>query len=148
MSKFNIYALIFSYTPQVRDKIHVTAMESSAGGSDFTWRATAVIPSSNSINNFNKHSSGTSEVVDINKELVRDKNDIVVERLTNFGVMIMGSEKKIGIEVTNIGCKEVTLIGAAFQNQRGNFRLVEINFPVAISANSGTIFVQVSFRLV
>lgn len=125
----------------------MTAIESSAGGSDFTWRAVAVIPGSNSIN-LNKHSSGTSESVDVNRELVKDKNDIAIERQTNFGVMIIGSEKKIGIEITNIGSQEQTLVGAAFQNQRGNFRLVETNFPAAIWPHKGRIFVQVSFRLV
>ena len=79
------------------------------------------------------------------KDLLKDKNDIILEGDTNFGHMTIGSVKNLHLKIRNIDFKDQVLVDATFHNQSSNFLLPNITFPVTVPTKS-EILLQISFR--
>lgn len=127
------------YNPHLKDFVHVTAIESNAGGEDFMWRAISVIPASNS--------ARAKKNVDLSstRTNLKEALEVSVEKEKNFGIVQIGSENQILIEVTNMDLMEHTLLNAKFLNMRSNFEISNQIFPVIIPIN-GKIYVEIFFK--
>ena len=67
--QFESFSFINRYTPQIKDFVHITAIESHAGGLEFSLRAISVIPSSN---NLRSSAQNCSLLTISNRENLRD----------------------------------------------------------------------------
>lgn len=111
--------------------MHVTAIESHAGGPDFTWRAISVVPSSNFLREHGN--SSQQDLANGSRPNLRDTPEINVDRVPNFGNMEIGTEKDIVVEVRNVGTVDDQLLSdARFVNLRSNFEIRNQTFPVLI----------------
>jgi hypothetical protein len=127
----------------VKDLVHVTAIESAAYGPDFTWRALCVIPSSKYVGS--KHKAIEIAVDMVVQELLRDKNDVLLERNTDFGLMDIGSEKNLLVEITNMNSESKIIFDAGFRNANCNFELISTDFPMLIPGHDN-VFLELSFK--
>lgn len=103
------------------------------------WRAISVIPASNSARakrNVDLSSTRTN---------LKEALEVSVEKEKNFGIVQIGSENQILIEVTNMDLMEHTLLNAKFLNMRSNFEISNQIFPVIIPIN-GKIYVEIFFK--
>ena len=122
----------------MKDFVHVTAIESNAGGEDFLWRAISVVPSST---NLRKNRNGDLSA----PANLKDSPQISIEREVNFGVMEIGSEKEIRIEITNVDLAQHTLHNVKFLNMRSNFNIRNENLPVIVPV-SGKIYIELYLK--
>lgn len=103
------------------------------------WRAISVIPASNS--------ARAKKNVDLSstRTNLKEALEVSVEKEKNFGIVQIGSENQILIEVTNMDLMEHTLLNAKFLNMRSNFEISNQIFPVIIPIN-GKIYVEIFFK--
>ena len=139
-----LWILFFRYTPQIKDFVHVTAIESHAGGLDFAWRAVSVIPSSN---NLRSSTQNNNIPISCNRGNMRDTAEIAVERESQFGFIEMGSEKELKIEIRNVDTIEQVLIDVRFINIKSNFEIRNNSFPIVVPIE-GKVYIEVYFKLV
>ena len=139
----HLLLLFCSYVPNVKDLVHVTAIESAAYGPDYTWRALCVIPSSKYVGS--KHKAKEIAVDVVVQELLKDKNGVLLERNTDFGLMDIGGEKNLLVEITNMNSDAKTIVDASFRNANSNFELISTDFPVLIPGHDN-VFLELSFK--
>lgn len=132
-----IVYLLSRYKPCLKDFVHVTAIESNAGGEDFMWRAISVVPASNS--------GRVAKNVSSTRTNLKEAREIAIEKETDFGTVEIGSEKEIRIEITNMDLTDHTLLNAKFLNMRSNFEISNQSFPVIAPIN-GKIYVEIFFK--
>ena len=75
------------------------------------------------------------------------KLEITVEREAQFGILDMGSEKELQIEIRNIDGIEHVLLDAKFINLSSNFEIRNNSFPVVVPVE-GKISIGVHFKSV
>lgn len=129
------------YLPKLKDWVHVNAIESDAGGPEFKWRAVSVVPNSRNLNSFQLPVGVTK----IDQDYLQDTSEITVERKSNFGTLMIGSNKNLPIEIENISSEDQVLISAKFVNHRGNFELRDQIYPVIIPSKR-KITIEVFFK--
>lgn len=102
------------------------------------WRAISVVPSSN----LRKTRNAGDLLAPVS---LKDAPQISIEREVNFGVMEIGSEKEIRIEITNVDLAHHTLLNVRFLNMRSNFEIRNENLPVIVPVN-GKVFIELYLK--
>lgn len=126
----------------LKDFVHVTAIESNAGGEDFMWRAISILPHSNC----RSFVSNTGLLPSLSHSRFQNENSkIIIEKTSDFGIVEIGTEKELKIEIINVDSVEHALINVRFLNIQSNFQLCDQSFPIIVAENS-KIFVDVIFK--
>ncbi|XP_054285812.1 probable RNA helicase armi [Macrosteles quadrilineatus] len=108
------------YLPRVGDQVTVYCIESDQG--QLTWRAVQVVATSEKAIQSSQDQTLTS--------LLQDKQGIVISENTNFGIVSLGQEKDIKIDISNEGASPQTLIGVEKTNRESQFQLPPFSFPL------------------
>lgn len=136
--------LFYRYKPVVRDAVHVTAIESNAGGEDFMWRAISIVPNSKNTSACSQHHGADQSIT--TEVSFQDVGGISVERENQFGLMEIGSEKEIRIKIVNASITDISLLSAKFLNFRSNFEIRNQSLPVVLSAANGQFYLELYFK--
>lgn len=75
------------------------------------------------------------------------KPEITVERDSQFGILDIGSEKELQIEIRNVDGINHVLLDAKFINLSSNFEIRNNSFPVVVPVE-GKISIGIYFKLV
>lgn len=122
----------------MKDFVHVTAIESNAGGEDFMWRAISVVPTSNCGRSTRNNDLSSTRIL-------KEAREIAIDKETHFGSMEIATQKEIRIEVMNVDLFEHTLLNAKFLNTRSNFEICNQSFPVIVPVN-GKVYIEIFFK--
>ncbi|XP_065521266.1 RNA helicase Mov10l1 isoform X4 [Lathamus discolor] len=92
------------YSPCKHDLVNAVVVESNQ--SCYVWRALCLVPVSQ---DGQFHSNGVS-MDEPYEDLLRDKGELEVSRMTNFGTLKQGESKRMNIWIVNKGCAPQSLI--------------------------------------